>query len=116
MENRSRPTSFLISSVGSLKTTLERLSSIVKGYISFAYLASMSWLAQQRRLVEVVNSPLGTVEDVHRGNSDQIVEKFNRFVHFLVDKQLYENEEGFDYETDCRQDLMGQILKNRGRL
>jgi len=53
-------------------------------------------------LLKLYNSPLAIVEDILYDNTDGIVEKFNKFVHYLVDNQLFNCESGYDYETDWR--------------
>ncbi|XP_076919257.1 disease resistance protein At4g27190-like [Bidens hawaiensis] len=51
-------------------------------------------------LLKLCNSPLAIVEEVRRDVIDKIVEKFNKFVHYLVGNQLFNSKSGFVYETD----------------
>lgn len=53
-------------------------------------------------LLKLYHSPMDTVDDVRKENTDRIVEKFNKFVHHNVDNQLYVYESAFEYEIDWR--------------
>lgn len=51
-------------------------------------------------LLKLYHSPLSTIEDVRKYKTDKIVEKFNQFVRYRVDNQLFDYDTPFDYETE----------------
>lgn len=67
-------------------------------------------------IMKLYKSPLSTIEDPYRPNTDLIVEKFKRFVRYVIENQLIDHPDTLKYEINHRRNQLQIILKTKGRL